>query len=64
MKNNEKKELDKVVADIIKFFTENKSDVNVIKPILNKVKELGYANPKEIDSVEDAQIILAMTQQN
>lgn len=63
-KNNEKKELDKVVADIIKFFTENKSDVNVIKPILNKVKELGYANPKEIDSVEDAQIILAMTQQN
>lgn len=63
-KNNEKKELDKVVADIIKFFTENKPDVNVIKPILNKVKELGYANPKEIDSVEDAQIILAMTQQN
>lgn len=63
-KNNEKKELDKVVADIIKFFAENKSDVNVIKPILNKVKELGYANPKEIDSVEDAQIILAMTQQN
>jgi len=61
-KNNEKKELDKVIADVIKFFTENKSDVNVIKPILNKVKELGYANPKEINSIEDAQVILAMTQ--
>lgn len=63
-KNNEKKEVDGIVAEIIQFFTENKSDVNVIKPILNKMKELGYANPKEIDSLEDAQVILAMTQQN
>lgn len=62
-KAKEKKELDKIIADIIQFFTEHKSDVTVIKPILNKVKELGYANPKEIDSVKDAEIILTMIQQ-
>ena len=55
--------MDKIIADIIQFFTEHKSDVTVIKPILNKVKELGYANPKEIDSVKDAEIILTMIQQ-
>lgn len=63
-KNNEKKELDKVIAEIIQFFSTNKSDVKVIKPILDKVKELGYANPKEIDSLEDANTILEMTKQN
>lgn len=63
-KAKEKKELDKIIADIIQFFTEHKSDVTVIKPILNKVKELGYANPKEIDSVKDAKMILAMLQQD
>lgn len=62
-KAKEKKELDKIIADIIQFFTEHKSDVTVIKPILNKVKEIGYANPKEIDSVKDAEIILTMIQQ-
>ena len=50
--------MDKIIADIIQFFTEHKSDVIVIKPILKRIKELGYANPKEIDSVKDAEIIV------
>lgn len=54
------KELNSVVAEIVEFFTENKSNLDVIKPVLAKVKELGYANPKEITSVEDASTILAM----
>lgn len=61
-KNNEKKELDNVIEKIVQFFTENRSNIDVIKPILNKTKELGYENPKQIDSLSNAQIILAMTQ--
>lgn len=55
------KELDGIIAKIVDFFTENKSDIDAIKPILAKCKELGYANPKEINNVEDAKTILAMT---
>lgn len=55
-----KKELDSIVNKIVDFFTENKTDIDVIKPILAKCKELGYSNPKEIASVEDAETILAM----
>lgn len=56
-----KKELDEIMKDILAFFTENKSDIEKIKPILAACKERGYANPKEIDSVEDAKAILALT---
>ena len=59
--NRYKKELEGVVAEIVDFFTANKSDLNKVKPILEKCKDLGYANPKEITSVEDAKEILAMT---
>ena len=62
-KNNEQRKLDKIIIDIVQFFAENKSNIDVVKPILEKVKELGYDNPKEIDSVKDAQTILDMTQQ-
>lgn len=61
MAQRTKKELDKTIEEIINFFTENKSNLDVIKPILAKCKALGYANPKEIDSIEDAKTILAMT---
>ena len=49
-----KKELNEVIGQIVGFFNNNKSDIEKIKPILAKCKELGYANPKEITSVEDA----------
>lgn len=56
-----KKELEEVISQIVDFFNKNKSDLNKIKPVLEKCRELGYDNPKEITSVEDAKIVLAMT---
>jgi len=53
-------ELNEVVSKIVTFFTENKSNLEVIRPILAKCKELGYANPKEIDNIEDAQVVFEM----
>lgn len=55
-----KKELDSVVADIVEFFTKNKSDLVKIKPVLAAVKEAGFSNPKEIDNIDIANSILAM----
>lgn len=53
--------LEEIVNDIVSFFAENKSNMDVIKPILLACKENGYSNPKDIDSIEVAQKILAMT---
>lgn len=55
-----KKELDNIVNEIVEFFTANKSHFDVIMPILSKCKELGFSNPKEINNVDDAKIVLAM----
>lgn len=55
------KELDEIIAQIVDFFTAHKSDLTLIKPIMDEVKSMGYANPKEITSVEDAKKILAFT---
>lgn len=55
------KELDEIIAQIVDFFTAHKSDLTVIKPIMDEVKSMGYANPKEITSVENAKKILAFT---
>lgn len=60
-RNRQKKELDSIVDKIVDFFAENKTNVDVIKPVLAKVRELNYSNPKEIDNIEDAKVILAMT---
>lgn len=54
-------ELDEVIEQIVGFFTENKSDIAKIKPILSACKEIGASNPKEIDNLEDAKKILALT---
>lgn len=56
-----KRNLDEVIGEIVDFFNENKGDLEKIKPVLVKCKELGYANPKEIDDIEIAKTILAMT---
>lgn len=58
---HEQKELESVVSDIVEFVAENKSDMDKVKPILTACKERGYANPKEIDSLEDAKDVLAVT---
>ena len=53
--------VDDVVAQIVDFFTENKSDIAKIKPILAACKESGFNTPKDIDNIEDAKKILALT---
>lgn len=57
----EQKELLITVDEIVTFFAENKSDLDKIKPVLNAVKDAGYGNPKDIDDIEVAKDILAMT---
>lgn len=52
--------VDDMVSQIVDFFTENKSDIAKIKPVLATVKNLGYDNPKSIDNLEDANKILAL----
>lgn len=63
--NEEKKktseELDSIKAEIIQFFTENKTDISKIKPVLTKCRELGYGNPSEITDIEHAKAVLAIT---
>ena len=55
------KELNEMIAQIVDFFTENKTDIDKIKPVLAKCRELGYNNPREIMLIEDAKAVLAMT---
>lgn len=52
------KELDEVKAKIVEFFTANKTDVNVIKPVLELCRENGFSNPTEIDDITIAKKIL------
>lgn len=54
------KELDTIIDDIVSYFTENKSDIDKIKPVLKKIKDKGYSNPKEIDDVDFARELLDM----
>ena len=56
----EQEELDSVKSEIIDFFTENKTNLDAIKPALEKCRELGYANPAEISDIKDAKKILKM----
>lgn len=58
--NRSDKELNNIITKIVEFFTVNKSNMDVIKPVLAKCKEFGYANPKEITSLDDAKAILGM----
>lgn len=55
-----KKELDSVLDDIMEFFTENKSDMAKIKPVLKAIKNAGFNNPKEIDDIDFAKSIKDM----
>lgn len=60
--NKSKKELEAVLHDIMTFFNDNKSDLDKIKPVLKAVKDGGYSNPKDIDDIDFAKSILAMTE--
>lgn len=55
------KELSELISQIVSFFTENKSDIEKVKPVLTKMREYGYNNPNEINNIEKAKSILATT---
>lgn len=52
------KELNEIKAKIVEFFTANKTDMDVIKPVLELCRENNYGNPMEIDNIECAKKIL------
>lgn len=53
-------QLDGAIKEIANFFNENKTNPDAYKPVLEEVKKLGYQNPAEISSLDDAEKILAM----
>ena len=55
----EKRELDNAKVEIVEFFMENKTNMDVIKPVLAICKENGFNNPNEIDNLEVAKKVLA-----
>ena len=52
------KELDETKTKIIEFFTANKTEIDIIKPVLELCRENGFNNPSEIDDIEVAKKIL------
>ena len=56
----ENKKLEDVVAKITDYIKANKSNMDKIKPIIAKAKELGYENPTMIDKIDDAKEVLAL----
>ena len=56
----ENKKLEDVVEKITDYIKANKSNMDKIKPIIAKAKELGYENPTMIDKIDDAKKVLAL----
>lgn len=52
------KKLEDVKAEIIDFFAANKTNMSVIKPVLELCRENGFGNPNEIDSMDVALKVL------
>lgn len=55
--NREQKALNEVLNKITDFIKENKGNMDVVKPLLAKSKELGYSNPTQIDNIKDAKAV-------
>lgn len=53
------KELNEIKEEIVAFFIENKTNMDIIKPVLEICKNNGYSNPNEIDNLEVAKEVLA-----
>lgn len=61
LQTKSEKELNVVLDQIMQYLTNNKSDIDgIVKPILQKCREMGYNSPKEISNIEDARTILDM----
>lgn len=59
-KNKAEKELNSILNEITDFIKNNKSNMDIVKPILTATKEMGYDNPTKIDDIDDANKILDM----
>lgn len=57
IKKKEEKKLEDVISNITDYIKENKSDMDKIKPIIAKTRELGYDNPTMIDNIKDAETV-------
>ena len=53
-------ELEDAVDSILEFFQNNRSNLDVIKPILKEIKALGYDKPQSISDLKDAKAILSL----
>lgn len=58
--NKVKKELDEKINIITEFIKENKSNMDIIKPVLDLGKKLGFQNPTLVDNIKDADKILKL----
>lgn len=58
--NKYKKELELLVTKITDFLKENRSDLTLVKPIIELSKKLGYVNPTAISKIEDANKVLKL----
>lgn len=58
--NRQQKELDGVISQIKTFIEENKSNLDKIKPLAVKAKEMGYQNPISVTNIDDAKTILEL----
>lgn len=56
----EQKEVSLKLATLTDHLRANKSNMDVIKPILDMCREMGYKNPTEISSIEDIDKLLAL----
>lgn len=54
------KELETLVSEITEYIKNNKSNMDLIKPIIAKSKELGYDKPTEISDIKDAKAVLKL----
>ena len=54
------KELVDIIDEIMEFCKENKKDLSRVKPIMGKVRELGYDKPQSITNIDDAKTVLEL----
>ena len=59
-KKKTENELADMIAQITDYVKANKGNMDAVKPLLAKAKELGYSNPTQVDTIEAAKEILAL----
>ena len=61
--NKENKEIEGLKSKIVEYVTENKTNMAVVKPILEKCAEYDYKNPMQIMDLEAMKAVAAMIEQ-